>query len=271
MKKIKQYFESSKKKFISVLCVMVILGVGTVCAVSVMAKGSPKKVSIDEAKTKALNDAGLDITEVTFTKEKLDYDNGICVYELEFFTENAEYEYELYADTGAVYSKSKETFVTRQTDLEIQNLANAEQQQNAEQPQQSAEEPRQNAEQPQQNAEQPQQSAEEPQQNAEQPQQSAEEPQQNAEQQPQQSAEQQPQAAAGSGNSGNISVDQAKSIATSHAGYSVSEVQFSKAKLEKDDGMMIYEIEFYKDGMEYEYEINALTGEILDFDSEWDD
>ena len=34
---------------------------------------------------------------------------------------------------------------------------------------------------------------------------------------------------------------------------------------------MVYEIEFYKDGMEYEYEIDAKTGDIIEYNSEWDD
>lgn len=77
----------------------------------------------------------------------------------------------------------------------------------------------------------------------------------------------------GSGNGGNtstayISVDEAKNIALSHAGFSLSEVTFSKTKLERDDGIMIYEIEFYKGRVEYEYEINALTGDIIEFDTE---
>lgn len=35
--------------------------------------------------------------------------------------------------------------------------------------------------------------------------------------------------------------------------------------------MLVYEIEFYKDGMEYEYEIDAETGEIIKYESGWDD
>ena len=31
---------------------------------------------------------------------------------------------------------------------------------------------------------------------------------------------------------------------------------------------MVYEIEFYKGRVEYEYEINALTGDIIEFDTE---
>ena len=51
-----------------------------------------------------------------------------------------------------------------------------------------------------------------------------------------------------------IGVDQAKSIALKHAGLSAAEVSFTKAKLEKDDGLRKYEIEFIKGSTEYEYE-----------------
>lgn len=74
---------------------------------------------------------------------------------------------------------------------------------------------------------------------------------------------------AGSGT--NIGVDEAQSIAANHAGFSVSEVNFSKAKLEKEHRQMVYEIEFYQDGMEYEYEIDAQTGDIIKYESGWDD
>ena len=50
------------------------------------------------------------------------------------------------------------------------------------------------------------------------------------------------------------------------------EVVFEKAKREKDDGRWIYEVEFFVEGVsEYEYEIDAATGEILEEDVEdWD-
>lgn len=82
----------------------------------------------------------------------------------------------------------------------------------------------------------------------------------------------------GSGNAGNtggsrdyIGAEQAKSIAASHAGFSVSDVRFQKTELDREDGEMVYEVEFKKDGMEYEYEINAVTGEIIKSEQEWDD
>lgn len=44
-----------------------------------------------------------------------------------------------------------------------------------------------------------------------------------------------------------------------------------KAKMEKDDGLLVYEIEFFQGRTEYECTIDALTGEILEYDEEWDD
>ena len=65
-----------------------------------------------------------------------------------------------------------------------------------------------------------------------------------------------------------IGVDKAKSIALNHAGVKASAATFTKAKLDKDDGHYDYEIEFYAGGVEYEYEIDATTGKIRDYDSE---
>ena len=77
-----------------------------------------------------------------------------------------------------------------------------------------------------------------------------------------------PAAASGS----EITVEDAKRIALGHAGKSAGEVVFEKAKREKDDGRWIYEVEFFVEGVsEYEYEIDAATGEILEEDVEdWD-
>ena len=50
----------------------------------------------------------------------------------------------------------------------------------------------------------------------------------------------------------------------------VSQKMRSKAKLENDDGYTVYEVEFYKDRMEYEYKIDAATGEIIEYDMDRD-
>ena len=71
-------------------------------------------------------------------------------------------------------------------------------------------------------------------------------------------------AKANKANKGYITVDQAKDAALKHAGVSASGVTFSKAKLDKDDGKVRYEIEFYDSKNEYEYEIDARTGKVLE-------
>ena len=43
-------------------------------------------------------------------------------------------------------------------------------------------------------------------------------------------------------------------------------VTFGKAVLKKDDGRVIYEIEFFTSSHEYEYEIDAYSGAILSQD-----
>lgn len=62
--------------------------------------------SIGEAKAKevALNHAGLTASQVTFLQLKLDWENGRQVYEVEFYSGNKEYDYEIDATTGSIVS-----------------------------------------------------------------------------------------------------------------------------------------------------------------------
>ena len=63
-----------------------------------------------------------------------------------------------------------------------------------------------------------------------------------------------------------ISFDEAKQIALQHANLSDNQVTFIKVSQDYDDGINKYEIEFYYNNTEYDYEINAYSGEILKFD-----
>ena len=67
-------------------------------------------------------------------------------------------------------------------------------------------------------------------------------------------------------NTGEISLDKAKEIALSHAGLSSDQVTFVQANMDFDDGIKKYDIEFYCNGQEYDYEINASNGQIIQFD-----
>ena len=67
---------------------------------------------------------------------------------------------------------------------------------------------------------------------------------------------------------GDIGIEKAKEIAMSHAGVSAGSVSFVKAKLDHEDGVKVYDIEFYSGNVEYDYEINAATGAIMSFDQD---
>ncbi len=70
--------------------------------------------------------------------------------------------------------------------------------------------------------------------------------------------------ASGSAKSGSITKEKAKKIALKDAGVSASKAHFTKAEIDYDDGIKVYEIEFITSTKEYEYEINAKTGRIID-------
>lgn len=63
---------------------------------------------IGETKAKTIALAHANVTNVTYTKVELDYDNGITYYEVEFVSGNTEYEYEINAKTGAIIKYEKD-------------------------------------------------------------------------------------------------------------------------------------------------------------------
>lgn len=79
------------------------------------------------------------------------------------------------------------------------------------------------------------------------------------------------QALAADPNAGSyITADKAKEIALDHAGVKAADAVFLVAGLDWDDGKVHYEVEFYSGSMEYDYDINAVTGAVLSFDHELD-
>lgn len=257
-------------------------------------KVATAEITADEAKEIALADAGLTVSDVTFTEEKLDLDDSTSVYELKFYTSEKKYEYEINATTGAVFSKSTEAIAAQNPP--VTSAANSEKPATAT----SATGTQSNS-------------------NA-----SSGSSQIGVE-----AAKNKALADAGlsasavtftkarldyddriavydvefytstheyeyeinastgavhdksveafkgnvtkpnNSNTGSyISVDKAKEIAVGKAGLSVSGVTFQKAKLDYDDGRAVYEIEFFSGGVEYECEVDASSGTILDYSSE---
>ncbi len=60
------------------------------------------RLTKDEAKQIALDKAGVTAAEATFTKARLDYDDGREEYEFEFFADGREFDIDVDANTGGV-------------------------------------------------------------------------------------------------------------------------------------------------------------------------
>ncbi len=63
-----------------------------------------------------------------------------------------------------------------------------------------------------------------------------------------------------------IGETKAKSIALAHAGVNSADALRMICKLDYDDGVAEYDVEFWDGSKEYDYEINALTGNIMSYD-----
>lgn len=61
-------------------------------------------------------------------------------------------------------------------------------------------------------------------------------------------------------------LEDAKAAALKAAGLAAADVIWGKVKTDYEDGRLIYEGEFYYNGLEYEFEIDAATGAVLDWD-----
>jgi len=151
-----------------------------------------KKISADKAKKIALGDAKLAERDVTFVKVELELEDNRLVYDVEFYSGNVEYDYDIDAVSGAIVSADKD----------IENYVI---------PAQPSTEAK----------------------------------------------------------ATEISVEKAKQIALSHAG--VGSARFTKAKIDYENGVKVYEIEFKVGNMEYEYDINVVNGAIVSSSAEIDD
>ena len=180
-----------------------LLGKETAAATQVTVVGTASEkgyIGEEQAKTLALERAGVTASELLFCKIELDTHKGAMVYDVEFTTDSYEFDCDVNAKTGEVVKFEKEY--------------------NGVAPNVSA----------------------------------------------------QPDTAQPNTNqtAGEFTVEEAKTIALSHAGLTADAVTFVKAKQDYDDGRLVYEIEFVTTSgngyLEYDYEIEAATGSILSYD-----
>lgn len=147
-------------------------------------------VTEEQAKATALADAGVNEADVTRIRVRKDRDDGRNIYEVEFYVEREEYDYDIDADSGQIVSKDFDI------DDDFHNNSGS----------------------------------------------------------------------ATSQNSDVISEDQAIQIVLERVeGASASDVWI---KLDYDDGRTYYEGEIYYNNTEYEFEMDAYTGEILEWSEE---
>ena len=160
---------------------------------AVALSSTKKQIGVEGAKQIALAHAKVALKDVTFIKAELETENGRLVYDIEFYSGNVEYDYDIDAVSGDI--------VSYDYDIENYNI----------------------------------------------PVQPTEVQQTNAD-------------------TVDIGVEKAKEIALSHAGHSLDKVSFVKAEIDYEDGIKVYDIDFYSGNVEYDYEINAATGSILSVD-----
>ena len=67
---------------------------------------------------------------------------------------------------------------------------------------------------------------------------------------------------------GQTGMNRAKEVALKDAGFTASQVSFTKAKTDTEDGVKVYELEFYNGNTEYDYTIAVSNYKILEKDVE---
>ncbi len=65
-----------------------------------------------------------------------------------------------------------------------------------------------------------------------------------------------------------IGLDRAKELVLAHAGVAADQVTFIEAYEDYDDGRAEYDIEFICGNTKYEYEIDAVLGDVLSYEAE---
>ena len=243
----------------------VILTSGGTASSGTGTQGETTDIGVERAKSIALNHAGLSASDVTFVRSVLEYDNGRAEYEVEFWKDNVEYDYEIDASTGNILSADRDiegytipqqsqssndigveqaktialnhagvsasnaSFVFAQLDYENgRRVYEVEFYSGSTEYDYEIDAADGSVLSYDYDAERytPQQSQ----------------------------------------TSNDIGVEQAKTVALNHAGVAASDAVFVHAKLDYDDGRRVYEVEFYSGSTEYDYEIDAASGDVLSYD-----
>ena len=188
-------------------------------------------IGIDAAKAVALAAAGVSADDASFTTAGLDRRNGTDFYAVDFTAGGENYEYDIDAVTGVIISSQSSA-------AQGGDLTGGDDGQAASPGTDTPQDPTQTP--------------------------AGQNPTSNPTLAPSQAPSRNP---ATQSPDAYIGEERAKEIALEHAGLAAGDVTFLKTRLDWDDGYMVYDVEFYtSDYKEYDYEIDASTGEILSYD-----
>ena len=67
---------------------------------------------------------------------------------------------------------------------------------------------------------------------------------------------------------GGITKGQALEKALEHSGVAKADISYIQLKPDVEEGMKQFDVEFYVGMMEYSFEVDARTGQVVDFDSD---
>lgn len=219
-----------KKKILAaaVLTAAVVSGVFTGC-------GNDSDIGRDAALEVALGDAGVNESDATRLRVSEDRDDGRKVYEIRFDVEDKEYDYEIQASDGAIISSDIET---------VENYAGLQG------------DDTQNNNASQDDTDQTAASDQAADQNT------------TAGNGTNQSQTGQNQNNTGSGSSSGVAVSQDEAVQIALDRVSGATVQDVRIELDRDDGRYKYEGEIIYNNMEYDFEIDANSGTILEWSEE---
>lgn len=68
-----------------------------------------------------------------------------------------------------------------------------------------------------------------------------------------------------------VAAQEAEDTALTHAGVARTQAERLHSRLDSEDGRLVYEVDFVFEGVEYDYEIDAATGQVVKWSSERDD
>ena len=244
--------------------VIAILGLSLVLAifglVSIMGIGSKSNalaiIGADKAKEIAFTDSGYSVGDAREISTEYDRENGRDIYKVEFEINNLDFDYYIDAYTGAIIERKipTESAQAQATDFFGTQKSSNDTKQNDEQSQPPAQIPAQNTQQPPQTQTQNTQQTD-----------SRHTERIHHTQEAQQSTT--PSQNSRTSSLGIISETDAKKLVLARVP-GASDTNFKKFNLDFDDGRYEYEGKLVYNNIEYEFEIDAYSGNFRDWDAE---